>query len=162
MPQWIDYVSAVCQQSTASLAFNTTANAPLAACKSGTNTQVGVARFTTPGQTVQGSFVLPDDWVSLLAIEFRFLSDTANGSGVVVWNFAYACAANAGASVDPAFGGLQTGSVAAGPNNVTNLAVINAPAITGCSAGQRMYFRLGLDGATTAAGNHNLLGVRFN
>lgn len=164
MPQWFEYVAGVCQNATASMGFSTpTANAPTAACLTGTNTQIGIAQFTATGQTAQGRFVLPDDWVSGTGndLEFRFTSASAGGSGNVVWNLQTSCVANTGATLDPAWNTAQTVSVAAGTNGQTNIATITTITTTGCSAGNIMFYKIGLDGTTTATGNENLLSIRF-
>lgn len=162
IPQWAEVFAGVCQGSTASLGWDLAAtNTPTPACKTGTNTQVGVAQFTASGQTVQGSFVLPDDWTSVLAVEFRFLSESAASTGNVLWDFGYACVANTAASIDPSFAANQTATVAAGANNLTNIATLATPTISGCSAGQRMFYKIGLDASTTAAGNQDIVSIRF-
>lgn len=162
MPAWVDYLAAVCQQSTASLGLSSPpSNAPLAACKTGANTQFGVAQFTAPGQNLQGSFVLPDDWASLMEVRFDFLSETASGAGNVAWSFEAACVHAGGDSADPVFGAPQVASIAAAGSELTNTAALSNPSVGGCSAGSRMFFRVSLAGATTAAGNEDLLGLRF-
>lgn len=161
VPQWVEVRAGVCQSSTPALAFDLpTSNAPTPTCKTGTNVQMGVASFTATGQTVQGSLVLPDDYTSILGIEFRFLSETAASVGNVVWNFTYACVSSSGGSIDPSFASAQTATVAAGANNAINLATLSTPTISGCSGGQRMYYKIGLDGTTTASGNQDLIAVR--
>jgi hypothetical protein len=161
---WLDYVAAICQNATASIGLDTpTSNAPTAACKTGTNTQQGVAQFTGTGQTLQGNFLLPDDWVSGAGndLQLRFISETAASTGNVVWNLQTACIANSAASIDPSFNAAQTVSVAAGANNNSNIATISTITTTGCSAGNLFYFKVGLDGTTSAAGNQDLLHIRF-
>ena len=161
IPQWVEILAGVCQGNLPSLSFNLPASAPTALCKAGTNTRLAVAQFTATAQSVQGSLVLPDDWAAVLGVEYRFVSETAGSLNNVVWSFAYACAANTAASIDPAFSAAQTVSVGAGANNLTNIATLAAPTITGCSAGQRMFYKLALDGGTTASGNEDLISVRI-
>jgi hypothetical protein len=161
IPAWIEYAAAVCQGNLPSIVFSLpVSSAPTPACKTGSNTQFGVAQFTATGQSLQGSFVLPEDWISMLAVDFRFLSESSGSAGNVAWNFSYACVGSAGGSIDPAFSAAQTVSVAAAVNNTTNFGTLS-PVISGCSAGQRLFYRLGLDSTTTATGNQDLIGVRF-
>lgn len=164
IPQWFEYVAGVCQNVTASIGFSLpTANAPTAACVTGTNSQIGVAQFTATGQTAQGRFILPTDWVSGTGndLEFRFKSVTAT-SGNVVWSLQTACFANTGATVDPSWNTAQTVSVTAqGVANTSNIATISTITTTGCSAGNVMLYVIGLDGTTTATGNEDLLSIRF-
>lgn len=161
IPQWLEVIAGVCQNVTASTPFSLeTSNAASALCITGSNTQVGATQFTS-GKFVQGSFILPDDWLAVMTVEFRFLSETAASTGNVVWGFQYKCVANTAASIDQALASVQTATVAAGANNTTNLATLATPTISGCTAGQKLFYRLSLDSSTTAAGNEDLLSVRF-
>jgi hypothetical protein len=160
----IDLRLGVCQGTGAAIAGNfLAATAPSPVCLTGTNTNQGASQFTATGQLLQDSIILPSDWSSSGTFKFDvlFTSASAGGSGNVVWNFTYACVANTGASIDPSFAAAQTVSVAAGTNNLTNFASLTAT-ISGCAANNIMFYKWGLDGTTTAAGNENALHARID
>jgi hypothetical protein len=160
---WHEFPAAICLSNTAYLGFNAfAANAPAPNCVNGANTVLGVATFTATAQAGQVRFILPDDWVAGPGndLEFRFRSSTAGGSGAVGWRVGIACAAAAGAGVDPAFGAPQTASATARANDLTNTATIQAFSAGGCSAGSMLFIQFSLDPSTTAAGNQELLSLR--
>ena len=155
---------AVCQNATASLAFDTPTSAPaVAACITGSNTQQGVAQYAAASDlSVQGHFPLPSDQSG--TIDF---SDTWYGSpttGVVVWTVSTICV-DAGATGDPAFNTASTvSSTVAGTTNQFVHAAITGVTITGCGPSKEFYFKVERNagsGSDTMSGTANLVSFSF-
>ena len=163
LPQWVEYTAAVCQNATASLGVSTpTSNAPTPICITGTNTQLGAAQFTATGQSMQGRFMLPDDWVSGSGNDLMFRWRDVGTTGNTVWKLETKCASDSGAVVPDSWNTGQTQSTAAqGTTLFTNSATLSTVTTTGCSAGNLLLWRVSLDSSTTSTGNHDLLSVRF-
>lgn len=161
--QWVELLGGSCQGTSAFLGYSTpTSNAPTGVCVTGTNSTFGVASFTATGQTAQMSLTLPDDYTSVLAIEYRFISPTAGATGNVVWSQSYAVtAATAGTSIDPSWTALTAPSIVAAANNTLNTATSSAPSISGGVGGGTLWLKFGLDATTTATGIQNLKSVRI-
>lgn len=167
MPSYYEFQAGLCQNTTAILGLSSpTSNAPTAVCLTETNTQKGVAQFTASGQTLQGRFLLPPDWVGSsgndLTFVFTDVTDTTTSHNEV-WNLQTACVATSQATTDPsAWNTAQTGSVAVqGTAAYTNNVTISTFTTTGCSANNMLYFKIGLDSSRTATGNANLISIRF-
>jgi hypothetical protein len=159
---YVEFQGGECQNTTGVLGFSTPVSAGgTGVCITGTNTQLGASQFTALNQTVQGRMLLPDDWTSGINLDLRFTSSGSSGS--VVFNWQYACIANTGASLNPALTTvLFTGVTAAA--NTSNQASLNNVSLSGCSAGNMLFFAIGLDNSSSpigTIGNQNLLSARF-
>jgi hypothetical protein len=145
--QYTNYKGGVCQNTTAGLGFSSpTTNPAVAACVTGTNTQQGVAQFTDASNlSVQDRFYLPLDWAGSIDAIVKWR--TSATSGDVVWQLATACVAS-GESIDPSFNAASTvTSTASGTTNRLVLATIEAVTVTGCAAGEELYFKFFRDAA---------------
>jgi hypothetical protein len=161
----VTYIAAVCQNTSASLGFSSpTSNPAVAACVTGSNTQFGVAQFADAGNTtsVQGHFPLPSDWAG--AIDLKGKWRTAATSGNVVWQVSTICVADAETS-DPAFNTASTVTDATkGTTLQQNDFSTTAITITGCAAGEELYFRFFRDptnGSDTIAATADLISLTF-
>jgi len=158
-----DYKGAVCQNATASLGFSTPVSNPAtAACVTGTNTQFGVAQFTNANAlSMQDHFRLPAVFNSLTAqIKWR----TSATSGDVVWQIQTICVADAETS-DPAFNtASEVTDTAKGTTLQQNDASISSVTVTGCAAGEELYFKVLRDQAhasDTLAATADLISLAF-
>jgi hypothetical protein len=164
LSQYVQYQAANCQGTAASLGFATASTgAPTAACVSGTNTIYGVGQFAdTATQSVQGNFSLPPDWTGNIDLDLRWRSSATSGS--VVWQLQTACAAE-GETGDPAWNPAQivTDTAKAGSFQF-NDAALPALTITGCAAGEQLFFKFFRDPAhasDTLGAAAELLWIRF-
>lgn len=116
------------------------ANAPAAAVITGTNTIYGVLDFdAATDESVQGSFLLPDDWTG--AIDFYVDWQAAATTGNAIFALQTICVADSESS-DPVFNTAQTITDAAqGTANRRNAASLTAITTTGCAAGERFHFK---------------------
>jgi hypothetical protein len=136
-----------CQNTTAGTSFNLpTASGPVAACTAGLANQVlGELQFVDAGaRTAYGVFPLSTGWVGNIDLLIRWKTPAVAGSAV--WQLQTGCA-SAGDDVDPAFNAAQTVTSAAGAANVILDATISPVTVTGCLAGDFLFFKLFRDPA---------------
>jgi hypothetical protein len=150
--------AATCQNATASANFDTpTANAPAAACVTGTNTQKAYLDFDqTTDESVQGSMALPADWTGNIDVDYVWLTTATTGSATFCFQTVCVNDAETG---DPAFTAQNSSTcvsdAAKGTTNQYNEASDTAiTAGTGtpgtCEAGEIMYYRISRDPDATA------------
>lgn len=144
--QWWDV--AACQNATAQLVWNEpTANAPAAACDTGTNTQKGYASFdATTDESFQTDWVLPTGFTG--SIDIHFIWKAAATSGAVGWCAQLIRVADASTS-DPAFPAQASGNcvsdTAKGTTLQENHATITGVTCTSCAARDHVYVRISRD-----------------
>lgn len=157
---WIP--AAMCQNTTASLNWDTPTSSPaVAACVTGTNTQKGVADFADGSNlSMQTTFQLPSDWTGALDADITWFSATTSNN--VVWQIATICVADAETD-DPSFNTASTVTDAAkGTANQLNTATISGITTTGCAAGEIMHLKIQRDSGHASdnhAGTARLLGL---
>lgn len=152
-PLW---AAGVCQNVTASIGASMPAsNAPTAACKTGTNTNFGVAQYTATTQSLQGFFQLPNDWVAAqtMTYELAYMDETTS-AGNNVWTLSTSCVA-AGSTLDPSWTDT-TITDAAGTANQLNVANGNVTMPT-CAARSLMFWKLTFTTQPTTSGTHDLV-----
>ncbi len=155
------FPAAYCNNITPVARYDTpTANAPVLACITGTNTQKGVFDFDpTTNQSAQITQMLPTDWTGAVDVKIKWLAAATTGD--TVWTFQTACAAD-GATDDPTFNTASSiTDTAKGTTLQTNDAAATGVVTTGCTAGALMHLKIGRDaanGADTMAGNARLIG----
>ena len=146
-------LAATCQNATATANFDTpTANAPAAACVTGTDTQKAYLDFDqTTDESVQGSLMLPADWTGAIDVTYKWLTTAITGSAT--WCLQLICVADAETG-DPAFpaqaSGLCVSDAAKGTTLQYNDATDTGVTATGCAAGELMYYRISRDPDATA------------
>lgn len=147
IPFTYEYVVGLCQNATATLGMNTpTSNPATVTCVTGSNTQLAVASFAdSASQSVQGSFALAPDWTGNIDLSVKWRTSATTGS--VVWQVQTICVANA-ETVDPSFNTASTVTDAAlGTTLQLNDASMTSITITGCAAGERLYWKFLRDAA---------------
>jgi hypothetical protein len=158
------FKAAVCQNTVASLGFSTpTTNPAVAACVTGSNTQYGVAQFADSSNlSVQDHFTLPSDWTGV--IDISGLWRTSATTGDVVWQVATICVGDAETG-DPAFNTASTiTDTAKGTTLQYNTFSTTSLTVTGCAAGEELFFKLSRDSAhasDTLVATAELLNVTF-
>lgn len=164
IPNNVVYVTAICQGSTPTLGVSSPASNPAVAnCHTGTNTQFATADFAAASNlSIQGHFPLPTDWSG--AVDWRGKWFSATTTGNVVWQIATVCV-GVGATSDPAFNTASSvTSAAQGTANRQQDASITAITVTGCSAGQELYWKISRNagsGSDTMVGTAALSSVVF-
>lgn len=164
LSQLITFTAANCQGTSAFTAFATpAANAPAATCVTGSNTNYATLDFdAATDESVQYHFPLASDWTGNIDISFRWRA--AATSGDVIWAVQTACVAD-GETGDPAFNTASTVTdTAKGTTLQFNDASISAITVTGCAAGEELFFKLYRDadaGGDTMAGDAQLIWARF-
>lgn len=135
--------AAKCQNGAAGASANLPATySPTPVCITGTN--VLAAGLTWPDAdgdySIQDSFRLPFDWSGY--VNFYLKWRTSATSGDIVWQLSTACVAD-GETVDPSFNTAQTVTdTAKGTTLQENDATISSVTMTGCSAGETLYWKL--------------------
>jgi hypothetical protein len=90
-------------------------------------------------------------------IKYRSVPTTGN----VQWDVATACVADAETG-DPSFNTASSVTdTVKGTTLQFNDASISAVTVTGCSAGEHLFWKLLLNAATTASGNEDLISLIF-
>lgn len=152
------FAAAGCNNATATSFYDLpTANAPAAACITGTNTQKGVLDFdAATDESAQVTLALPSDFTGAIDVKYKWLAAATSGS--VVWGVQTACVADAETD-DPSWNTASTVTDAAkGTTLQTNDASITGITATGCAAGELLHLRFfrdadnGSDGMTGDAG----------
>ena len=165
--------AATCQNATATANFDTpTTNAAAAACKTGTNIQMGVLDFDqTTSESVQANIMLPTDFTGVVDVDYTWLSGTGS-TAPVVWCSQIVCIDDDEVD-DDAFPAQATGNCVsdAGKATLDDYNEASDTAITisegTCSAGEMMYIKISRDPAEvstltdTHAADARLLGVTY-
>jgi hypothetical protein len=165
MPLKFTYRTAICQAAAAALGFSTpTSNPAVAACVTGSNTQYGVAQFADSANlSVQDHFVLPSDWNGVIDVSGFWRTSATTGD--VVWQIATTCVTDAETG-DPAFNSASTiTDTAKGTTLQFNSFSGNTITVTGCAAGEELFFKLSRDsahGSDTLAATADLITVTLN
>lgn len=121
-----------------------TSNAPVVDCRTGTNVQAGLIKFSSANQNVQFQAELPADWdtSSNPYISLNLTQGNGNGSQTITMQAAVAC----GATDDAAFQTAQSF-----PNVTTNTTAntqyrttlqFNSTSMTSCAAGMPMNIKI--------------------
>lgn len=147
LPRRIWFPAAGCTNVTAGDIWDLPASNPaVSACKTGTNTQMGVLDFADSANlSAQLTYALPTTWTGTVDARIKWLTSATSGS--VVWQLATICVADAETD-DPAFNTASTVTDAAkGTTLQTNDAAITTVTVTGCAAGELMHLKISRDSA---------------
>ncbi len=164
LPVKVWFAAGGCNNATAAPGFDLpTSNAAVPACKTGTNTQMGVLDFADSANlSAQAHLKLPSDFTSTVDAKLVWLTSATSGS--VVWQVATICVADAETD-DPSFNTASTVTDAAkGTTNQLNDASITGVTITGCAAGELMHikvFRDSANGSDDLAATARLVGMEI-
>lgn len=159
------YLAAKCFGGTAAIGTGyPSSGAPVAACVTGSNTSYGVLQFSDSStQSIQDHFSLPAGWNGQLEAELRWRTTATSGN--VVWQIQTSCSA-AGESGDPSWNAASTVTQAAqGTANRLAFAALASVTVTGCAAGEELWWRVLRDPAhasDTIGATAELLSVRFS
>lgn len=164
IPRRIWFPAAGCNNATAGNIWDLPASNPaVAACKTGTNTQMGVLDFADGSNlSAQITYALPSTWTGTVDANIKWLSSGTTGN--VVWQLSTICVADAETD-DPAFNTASTVTDATkGTTLQTNDAAITGVTATGCAAGELMHLKIQRDSAhasDTLAATARLIGVEL-
>lgn len=164
IPRRIWLPAAGCNNATAGNIWDLpTSNPAVPACKTGTNTQMGVLDFADGSNlSAQITYKLPSTWTGTMDANIKWLTSATTGS--VVWQVQTICVADAETD-DPAFNTASTVTDAAkGTTLQTNDAAITGVTTTGCAAGELMHIKILRDSAhasDTLAATARLIGVEL-
>lgn len=164
IPKRLWFPAAGCNNATAGSVWDLPASNPaVAACKTGTNTQMGVLDFADSSNlSAQSHLKLPSTWTGTVDANIKWM--TTATSGDVVWQLSTICVADAETD-DPAFNTASTVTdTAKGTTNQTNDAAITTVTVTGCAAGELMHIKIQRDSAhasDTLAATARLIGVEL-
>lgn len=164
IPKRLWFPAAGCNNATAGSVWDLpTSNPAVAACKTGTNTQMGVLDFADGSNlSAQLTYKLPSTWTGTVDATIKWLTSATTGN--VVWQLATICVADAETD-DPAFNTASTVTDAAkGTTLQTNDAAMTGVTVTGCAAGELMHIKLFRDSAhasDTVAATARLIGVEL-
>lgn len=164
IPHRIWFPAAGCNNATAGNIWDLpTSNPAVPACKTGTNTQMGVLDFADSSNlSAQITYMLPTTWTGALDARIKWMTTATTGD--VVWQLSTICVADAETD-DPAFNAASTVTdTAKGTTNQTNDASITGVTTTGCAAGELMHLKIQRDSAhasDTLAATARLIGVEL-
>lgn len=164
IPRRIWFPAAGCNNATAGNVWDLpTSNPAVPACKTGTNTQMGVLDFADSSNlSAQLHYALPTTWTGTVDARIKWLTSATTGN--VVWQLSTICVADAETD-DPAFNTASTVTDAAkGTTLQTNDAAITTVTVTGCAAGELMHLKIQRDAAhasDTLAATARLIGVEL-
>ena len=164
IPRRIFFPAAGCNNATAGSVWDLpTSNPAVAACKTGTNTQMGVLDFADGSNlSAQITYMLPSTWTGSVDANIKWLTSATTGN--VVWQVSTICVADAETD-DPAFNTASTVTDAAkGTTLQTNDAAISGVTMTGCAAGELLHLKIQRDSAhasDTLAATARLIGVEL-
>jgi len=164
IPRRLWFPAAGCNNATAGSVWDLpTSNPAVAACKTGTNTQLGVLDFADGSNlSAQITYRLPTTWTGNIDANIKWLTSATTGS--VVWQIQTICVADAETD-DPSFNTASTVTDAAkGTTLQTNDATITGVTTTGCAAGELMHVKILRDSAhasDTLAATARLIGVEL-
>jgi hypothetical protein len=162
IPRRLWFPAAGCNNATAGSVWDLpTSNPAVAACKTGTNTQLGVLDFADGSNlSAQITYMLPTTWTGAVDAKIKWLTSATSGS--VVWQLSTICVADAETD-DPSFNTASTVTDAAkGTTLQTNDASITGVTATGCAAGELLHLKIQRDSAhasDTLAATARLIGV---
>ena len=157
--------TAGCNDTTAATFWDLpTADAPVAACVTGSNVQKAVMDFNdTTDQSMQITDALPNNWTGAVDVEFYWIA--AATTNAVSWFVETVCT-DASESDDQAFQAAgDTSTVVDGTTNDLNLTTISGITMTGCTAGDLFHLKVGRDadgslGTDTMTGDARLILVK--
>lgn len=164
IPRRIFLPAAGCNNATAGSVWDLpTSNPAVAACKTGTNTQMGVLDFADGSNlSAQITYMLPSTWTGAVDANIKWLTSATSGS--VVWQVSTICVADAETD-DPAFNTASTVTdTAKGTTLQTNDAAITGVTTTGCAAGELMHLKIQRDSGHASdnlAATARLIGVEL-
>lgn len=164
IPRRYWFPAAGCNNTTAGSVWDLpTASPAVAACKTGTNTQMGVLDFANAGSlSAQLHHRLPSTWTGTVDANIKWLTTATTGS--VVWQIETICVADAETD-DPALANVSTVTDAAkGTTNQTNDAAIATVNVTGCAAGELLHIAIRRDAAHASddlAATARLIGIEL-
>lgn len=164
IPRRYWFPAAGCNNATAGSVWDLpTASPAVAACKTGTNTQMGVLDFADAvNLSAQITHRLPSTWSGTVDANIKWLTSATTGD--VVWQLSTVCVADAETD-DPAFNTASTVTdTAKGTTLQTNDAAITTVTVTGCAAGELMHVKIQRDSAhasDTLAATARLIGVEL-
>jgi hypothetical protein len=164
IPKRIYFPAAGCNNATAGSVWDLpTSNPAVPACKTGTNSQMGVLDFADSSNlSAQITYMLPTTWTGTMDARIKWL--TSATSGDVVWQLATICVADAETD-DPAFNTASTVTdTAKGTTLQTNDAAITTVTVTGCAAGELMHLKIQRNAAHASdslAATAGLIGVEL-
>jgi hypothetical protein len=167
IPRRLWFPAAGCNNATAGSVWDLPTSSPaVAACKTGTNTQMGVLDFADSASlSAQIHHKLPSTWTGSIDVNIKWLTSATSGN--VVWQMAAVCVADAETD-DPAFATAVTVTDAAkGTTLQTNdatLTMTTSDTITGCAAGELMHLKILRDAAhasDTLAATARLIGIEL-
>lgn len=164
IPRRLWFPAAGCNNATAGSVWDLpTSNPAVAACKTGTNTQLGVLDFADGSNlSAQITYMLPTTWTGAVDANIKWLTSATSGS--VVWQLSTICVADAETD-DPSFNTASTVTDAAkGTTLQTNDASITGVTATGCAAGELLHLKIQRDSAhasDTLAATARLIGVEL-
>ena len=164
IPRRIWLPAAGCNNATAGNIWDLpTSNPAVPACKTGTNTQMGVLDFADGSNlSAQITYKLPSTWTGTVDANIKWLTSATTGS--VVWQIQTTCVADAETD-DPAFNTASTVTDAAkGTTLQTNDAAITGVTTTGCAAGELMHIKILRDSGHASdnlAATARLIGVEL-
>lgn len=138
-----------------------TTDRPVPTCLLGTNVYQAILAFgDTNAEQAQEEYLLPSNWTG--AVDVTLVWNSTATTGNVRWEVATACTA-IGEAVDPAFNTPSTVTDAAqGTASRLNTATITGVTMTGCAAGEMLWYRIRrdpADAADTLGATANLFGV---
>ena len=164
IPFKIFYRAAICQNVTASIGFSTpTSNAPTAECVTGTNTQYAVLNFdAATAESVQDNFFWPVDGTGNIDLDIVWRSATTTLE--TEWNIQTVCV-NDAETGDPAFNtASEVIDTTKGTADQFNEATISSITITGCAAGEMLFWKFSRDAADAdddMTGDADLISLTF-
>ena len=164
IPKRLWFPAAGCNNATAGSVWDLPASNPaVAACKTGTNTQMGVLDFADSSNlSAQSHLKLPSTWTGTVDANIKWMTTATSGN--VVWQLSTICVADAETD-DPAFNTASTVTdTAKGTTNQTNDASITTVTVTGCAAGELMHIKIQRDSAhasDTLAATARLIGLEL-
>lgn len=164
LPRRIFFPAAGCNNATAGSVWDLpTSNPAVAACKTGTNTQMGTLDFADGSNlSAQITYMLPSTWTGTVDANIKWLTSATTGS--VVWQIQTICVADAETD-DPSFNTASTVTdTAKGTTLQTNDAAITGVTVTGCAAGELMHIKILRDSGHASdnlAATARLLGVEL-
>lgn len=154
-----------CQNATAASTWDLpTTNPAVAACATGTNTQLGTLDFADGASTLsaQWGLLIPDNFTSTVDIRLTYFTSATSGN--LKWFVAAACIQTA-ATIDPSFNTAATSTVAVpGTTNSQDVVELTSLTITNCADGGYLQVKVSrnpADAADTLAATARLLGMQI-
>jgi hypothetical protein len=149
-PQKIEFQAAGCDGSTAASAYDLpTSNAPSKSCQGSSPHRYGVLDFADGATALTANVraLLPSDWTATGGVDIKYIwSSGSTSTNSVVWTVQTSCVADGEDIANPSYNAGQT--VADANNaaaNTRNSASISGITMTGCSAGESLFLKIGRD-----------------